>query len=123
MKSVPPILLILLFALSCDSSGPGNSANVFGDNVPDPDAVAEGPVESDLALDIVLGLARSQDSLAERVDELHDPGSPHYHDFRSVSEIAEEFGADDSTIKTVQEYLDGLGISLTADATKGFLHG
>ncbi|MGH7851302.1 MAG: S53 family peptidase, partial [Thermodesulfobacteriota bacterium] len=123
MKSVLPILLILLLAYSCDSSGPGDSANVFGDNAPDPDAVAEGPVESEVVLNIVLGLARSQDSLAERVDELHDPGSPHYHDFRSVSEVAEEFGADDSVIESVQVFLNTEGISLDVDQTKGFLHG
>jgi subtilase family serine protease len=123
MKSVLPILLILLFALSCDSSGPGNSVNVFGDKAPDPEALSEGPVEGDVVLNIVLGLTRSQDNLAERVDELHDPGSPHYHDFRSVSEIAEEFGADDSVIESVQVFLNTQGISLDVDQTKGFLHG
>ena len=123
MKSVLPILLILLFALSCDSSNSGDSANVFVDNPPDPEAVAEGPVEDDTVLNIVLGLARSQDSLAEKVDELHDPDSPHYHDFRNVEDIADEFGADDTVIESVQEFLNTQGISLDVDQTKGFLHG
>jgi len=123
MKSVLPILLILLFALSCDSADPGDSANVFGDKAPDPEAIAAGPVEDDAVLSIVLGLARSQEPLAERIDELHDPDSPHYHNFRSVSEIAEEFGADDSVIESVQVFLNTQGISLDIDQTKGFLHG
>jgi kumamolisin len=120
-ESFIPLILTVLFCVSCDSTD--NSFNVFGDDEPDPSALAEGPVEDDTLLNIVLGLTRSQDSLAERIDELHDPGSPHYHDFRSVSEIAEEFGADDSVIESVQGFLNAQGISLDADRTKGFLHG
>lgn len=122
MKSVLPVLLIFLFALSCDSSDQSDTTGVFGDNAPDPEAVAVGPVEDDTVLNILLGLERSQDSLEARIDELHDPASPRYHDFRSVSEIAEEFGAEDSVIESVQEFLENEGITSTVDPTKGFLH-
>ncbi|HET7290482.1 MAG TPA: protease pro-enzyme activation domain-containing protein, partial [Thermodesulfobacteriota bacterium] len=97
--------------------------SVFGDDEPDPSAVAQGPVEGESTLNVVLGLERSQDLLADRIEEIHDPGSPYYHDFRSVSEIAEEFGADDSVIDSVQEYLHQQGISLEADITGGFIFG
>ena len=121
-KYILPAVFVLLFCFSCDSDN-SDTVNVFGDDEPDPDAISEGPVENDVVLNIVLGLARSQDSLAERVDELHDPASPRYHDFRSVSEIAEEFGAEDSVIESVQGFLNTQGISLDVDRTKGFLHG
>lgn len=120
-KYILPAIFVFLFCLSCDS--PDNSINVFGDDEPDPSAVAEGPVEGDTVLNVVLGLERSQDLLTDRIEEIHDPDSSYYHDFRSVSEIAEEFGADDSVIDSVQEYLHDRGISLEADQTGGFLFG
>ena len=119
-KSVIPVILAALFCFSCDSD---QSFDVFGDDEPDPSAVAEGPVEGDTLLNVVLGLERSQEFLAGRIDEIHDPGSPYYHDFRSVSEIADEFGADESVIKEVQDYLHERGISLEVDHTGGFLFG
>ena len=122
-KSILPFLFFLLFFFSCSSSDPSNTMNVFGDKDPDPEAAAVGPAEGDMLLSIVLGLTRSQDSFAERIEELHNPDSPYYHDFRSVPEIAQEFGADDSVIESVQDYLDKEGISLTVDPTGGFLYG
>jgi subtilase family serine protease len=121
-KYILPAIFVILFCLSCDSDN-ADTMNVFGDDEPDPDALSEGPVENDVVLNIVLGLARSQDSLADRIEELHDPVSPRYHDFRSVPEIAEEFGAEDSVIESVQGFLNAQGISLDVDQTKGFLHG
>lgn len=120
-ESFIPLILAVLFCVSCDSTD--NSFNVFGDDEPDPSAVAEGPVEDDTVLNIVLGLERSQEFLAERIDDIHDPVSPHYHDFRSVSEIAEEFGADESVIEIVQDYLHEQDIFLEVDHTGGFLYG
>jgi kumamolisin len=120
-ESFIPLILAVLFCVSCDSTD--NSFNVFGDDEPDPSALAEGPVEDDTVLNIVLGLERSQEFLAGRIDEIHDPDSPNYHDFRSVSEIAEEFGADESVIERVQDYLHERDIFLEVDHTGGFLFG
>lgn len=120
-ESFITLILAVLFCVSCDSSD--NSFNVFGDDEPDPSATAEGPVEGDTVLNIVLGLERSQELLAGRIDDIHDPDSPYYHDFRSVSEIADEFGADESVIESVQDYLHERGISLEVDHSGGFLFG
>lgn len=120
---LPLILLIFVFFSSCDSSNQLDSTDIFGDPKPDPEAVAEGPVDGGVVLNVVLGLERLQDLLADRIDELHDPDSQYYHDFRSISEIAKEFGADGAVIEIVQEYLHEQGISLASDQTGGFLYG
>jgi len=112
-KYIFPAVFVFLFCFSCDSE----------DDEPNPEAVAEGPAGDETILNVVLGLERSQELLAERVEEIHDPDSPYYHDFRSISEIAEEFGADDSVIDSVREYLREQGISLETDITGGFLFG
>lgn len=114
------ILLGLLF-ISCNNSE--NSTDVFGDPNLDPDAVAERPADGDVVLNIVLGLDRFQDMLAERVEEIHDPASPRYHDFGNIPEIANEFGASEEVILIVQDYLHDRGIFLETDRTGGFLFG
>lgn len=116
-----PFILLIFFFYACDTSD--NSTDVFADPKVNPEAVAEGPTEGDTVLSLVLGLDRSQELLAERVDDIHDPTSPFYHDFRSITEVANEFGADEAVIQSVQQYLSDRGIVLEADVTGGFLFG
>lgn len=120
-KAVIPLILLIFIILSCDSSD--NSTDVFGDPKLNPEAIAEGPTDGDVILNIVLGLDRSQELLAQRIDDIHDQVSPFYHDFRSVSEIANEFGASQGVIESVLTYLQSRGIFLEADQTGGFLFG
>jgi len=120
-KPIYPFILLILFFFSCDTSD--NSTDVFADPKLNPEAVAEGPTQGDTVLSLVLGLDRSQELLAERVDDIHDPTSPFYHDFRNITEVANEFGADEAVIQSVQNYLNDRGIVLEADVTGGFLFG
>jgi subtilase family serine protease len=116
-----PLILLVFSFYACDNSD--NSTDVFADPKLNPEAVAEGPTEGNVVLNLVLGLDRLQDLLVARVDDIHDPTSPFYHDFRSISEVANEFGADEAVIESVQKYLNDRSISLEADVTGGFLFG
>ncbi len=110
--------------LSCNggSTTPPHT-NIFGDDQPSANSTVIGPANSSTALSIVLGLSRSQNLLAQRVEDIGNPSSTHYQDFKTIDEVASEFGSSAQTQKRVMDFMAAQGVALTVDATGSFASG
>lgn len=116
--------LLALGIVSCSHRSPSvPPPQVFGDDQPSSNASVQGPANGSTSLSLVLGLARSQSALAQRVDDLGNPSSDHYQAFTSINAVANEFGANGKTQKTVLEYMAAQGVDLTMDVTGSFAYG
>lgn len=114
---------LALLAGACGSSANNSSSSVFGDDSPSSNATVLGPADPSASLSLVIGMARAQSQLAQRVQEINTPGSAHYRDFRSIQEVASEFGASSEVQNHVLGYMGKQGISLSMNATGAFASG
>ena len=115
--------LFWMGACGSNSSNNSNTLNIFGDDTPSSNSTPVGPADPNTSLSIVLGLARNQEGLSNRVEELHTPGAAHYRDFKNIPDIASEFGASQDVQQKVLAYMNGQGVSLEMDATAAFASG
>jgi len=116
-----PVAAVALAGCSDSSSSPGAATVVLADAALPAAARREGPAPSDLVLSLVLGLERDDAGLAQRVHDMATPGSPHYHERRTVEEIAAEFGASDATIAAIVRDLERSDLVATPHVTRGFV--
>jgi len=79
-----------------------------------PDVRDLGEVGSSTALDLVVGVAPQDPAgLAAYLTALYAPGSPVYHRYRSVTSLADQFGASISTTTAALSYFDSYGLRTT----------
>ena len=69
-----------------------------------------GPVSDDLQLEHIYLLMNrppeQQQAIDALIDQLHDQGSPHYHQWLTSSEIAARYAPAEEDIKTVNDWLE-----------------
>jgi len=116
-----PVASLALAACSDSSSSPGSTTVELADPALPAAARREGPAPSDLVLSLVLGLERDDAGLARRLHDIATPGSPHYHERRTVEDTAAEFGASDETIRAIVRDLEDRGLVGTPHVTRGFV--
>lgn len=108
-------------ACSHTSSSPPADGVTFADPPIPASAVAIGHAPSDRVLNLVLGLERDSEGLAQRVRDIATPGSPHYHVRQSVADTAAEFGATPETIAAIVADLEKRGLPVEQNVTGAFL--
>ncbi len=116
-------LLLTMGSCSSNSNNDNSATNVFGDDTPSSNSTPVGPANPNTTLSIVLGLARNQEGLSNRVEELHTPGATHYRNFKNIGDIASEFGATQNIQQKLLIYMNAQDVSLTIDATGAFASG
>ena len=108
-------------ACSHTSSSPPADGVTFADPPIPASAVAIGHAPSDRVLNLVLGLERDSEGLAQRVRDIATPGSPHYHVRQSVADTAAEFGATPDTIAAIVADLEKRGLPVEQNVAGAFL--
>lgn len=67
----------------------------------------------DLDLAVVLKIS-DRTALNDRIEQLYDPASPLYHQFRTPAQFADEFGPSRGDYETVINFLKDNGLQVTA---------
>lgn len=120
--TVGSLLLLAAALAACTHSGSSSGETVVFADPPIPArARRTGAAPPELALNLVLGLARDDEGLALRVRDIATPGSPHYHERHTVEDVAAEFGATDETIAAIAGDLGRRGFTVKQDVTRGFV--
>jgi subtilase family serine protease len=84
-----------------------------------PEAVMEndlGAVSDDLSLDhMMLQLKRSaeqEQTVAQFIDELHNPKSPNFHKWLNANDFGKNFGLADADVQTITAWLESHGFTI-----------
>jgi kumamolisin len=75
--------------------------------------IGEASRIQDLELAVILKVP-DRTALNERIEQLYDPASPSYHQFRTPAQFADEFGPSQGNYETVVNFLRDSGLQVTA---------
>jgi len=115
--------LTLLFLAGACGSSPSTPLNVFGDTPLPTGSTLVASADPNQELNIAIGLLRSQGDLKIQADNILQPSSSQYQQYRSVQSLAAEFGASGETQSFVNSFLQRYGITLQLDPSGSFLYG
>ncbi|HEY7355074.1 MAG TPA: S53 family peptidase [Ktedonobacterales bacterium] len=73
-----------------------------------------GPIAANTHLQLTIGLAINRQGLADDLAALYDPNSPQYGHFLNPDQITSRYGAPQSAIDTVKQFLNAAGIQVEA---------
>jgi kumamolisin len=77
-------------------------------------ALPAGVLAPDTTLQLTIGLATNRQALADDLAAMYDPSSPHYGHFLTPAEIAQRYGAPQSTIDAVTHFFTSQGFTVVA---------
>ena len=69
---------------------------------------------------LLVNLRRQRDDLADFAASVSDPASPNYRHFRTVADIARQFGASPQTQEALRRWFAARGITVNIDTTASF---
>jgi kumamolisin len=77
-------------------------------------ALPAGGLSPDTTLQLTIGLKTNRQALADDLAAMSDPSSPHYGQFLTPAEVAQRYGASQSTIDTVTHFFTSQGFKVVA---------